>query len=103
MHAAAAQWRTVALVLYCQHHCLSLLYNNACYALSVQAELQQLSEQVNQQIQVYTKQGFQIKDVNSGMAHRSSKAPFRHILPSFHEQQPVDSRPQNTDCLLLYM
>lgn len=41
--------------------------------LSVQAELQNLSQQLNQQIQEYTKQGFQIKDISSGMTPGSGE------------------------------
>lgn len=41
--------------------------------LSLQAELQNLSQQLNQQIQVYTKQGFEIKDISSGMTPGSGK------------------------------
>ena len=42
--------------------------------LSLQAELQHLSQQLNQQIQVYTKKGFQIKDISSGMTPGSGEA-----------------------------
>lgn len=41
--------------------------------VSLQPELQNLSHQLNQQIQVYTKQGFQIKDISSGMAPGSGE------------------------------
>ena len=35
----------------------------------MQAQLQQLSQQVNQQVCIYTDRGFDIKDVGSGMTH----------------------------------
>ncbi len=37
--------------------------------MTLQAQLQQLSQQVNQQVCVYTDRGFDIKDVGSGMTH----------------------------------
>ena len=44
------------------------------FDLSLQVELQHLSQKLNQQIQVYTKKGFQIKDISSGMTLGSGKA-----------------------------
>ena len=37
--------------------------------VTMQAQLQQLSQQVNQQVCIYTDRGFDIKDVGSGMTH----------------------------------
>ena len=44
----------------------------------LQAQLQQLSQQVNQQVSVYTGKGFQVQDISSGMTHGSGK----HCLPA---------------------
>lgn len=57
----------------CQHHYYYIIPMTVWADL--QAALQELSKQLNQQIQVYTRRGFQIKDVNSGMTHGFGKEP----------------------------
>ena len=54
----------------CLYHLTALLL----FDLSLQVELQHLSQKLNQQIQVYTKKGFQVKDISSGMTLGSGKA-----------------------------
>lgn len=76
----------------CQHHyCIIPMTVWA----DLQAALQELSKQLNQQIQVYTRRGFQIKDVNSGMTHGFGKEPSAPTAPSFHQLQPAEGTLQS--------
>jgi len=49
--------------------------------MTLQAQLQQLSQQVNQQVCVYTDRGFDIKDVGSGMTHAYGEHYHHDSLP----------------------
>ncbi|DBA77599.1 TPA: hypothetical protein ACH3X1_009399 [Trebouxia sp. C0004] len=69
--------------------------------MTLQAQLQQLSQQVNQQVCVYTDRGFDIKDVGSGMTHAYGREGGEYILhitillsastPAFHNTAKLDS------------
>lgn len=57
----------------------------------LQAQLQQLSQQVNQQVSMYTNRGFDIKDVSSGMTHATGKHYRIAITPCFESLSRTDS------------